>query len=75
MLLDITWAREQRILEYELRITVEKVVISTQEVVKRDTIKVYDINPPHSILELGLRHKSKSPVREVQNSLLAEQTV
>jgi hypothetical protein len=62
-------------LEYELRITVEKVVISTQEVVKRDTIKVYDINPPHSILELGLRHEEQlSLLEKVQNSLLAEQT-
>lgn len=63
-------------MEYELCITVEKVVISTQEVVKRDTIKVYDINPPHTILELGLRHEEQiSLLEKVQNSLLAEQTV
>ena len=63
-------------MEYELRITVEKVVISTQDVVKRDTIKVYDIKSPHSILELGLRHEEQiSLLEKVQNSLLAEQTV
>ena len=37
--------------EYELRITVEKVAVSSQKVIKRDTIKVYDIEPPDSILE------------------------
>ena len=30
---------------HELRIIVEKVSVSSQEVVKRDTIKVYDIRP------------------------------
>jgi hypothetical protein len=45
--------------EYELRITVEKVAVSTQKVVKRDTIKVYDIESPSSILELGLRHQEQ----------------
>jgi len=34
---------------------VEKVSFSSQEVVKRDTIKNYDIKPPESILELGVR--------------------
>ena len=63
-------------MEYELRITVEKIAISTQEVVKRDTIKVYDIKSPQSILELGLRHEEQiSLLEKVQNSLLAEQTV
>ncbi|QUY46220.1 hypothetical protein [Acaryochloris marina] len=38
------------VLEYELRIVVEKVAISTQEVVKRNTIKVYDIKAPESKL-------------------------
>ena len=64
------------ILDYELRITVEKVAISTQEVVKRDTIKIYDIEAPKSILELGLRHAEQiSLLEKVQNSLLAEQSV
>ena len=43
-------------MEYELRVVVEKVLVSTQEVVKRDTLKTYDVKPPASILELGLRH-------------------
>ena len=61
--------------EYELRITVEKVAVSTQKVIKRDTIKVYDIEPPGSILELGLRHQEQiSLLEKVQNSLLAEQS-
>jgi len=42
--------------DYELRIVVEKVAVSSQEVVKRDTIKIYDIQRPESILDLGLRH-------------------
>lgn len=36
-------------MDYELRIVVEKVAVSSQEVVKRDTIKIYDIQPPKSI--------------------------
>ncbi len=40
----------------ELRIVVEKVAVSSQEVVKRDTITSYDIQCPTSIGELGLRH-------------------
>jgi hypothetical protein len=43
-------------MDYELRIIVEKVSVSSQEVVKRDTLKVYDVKAPESILELGLRH-------------------
>ena len=30
-------------MDYELRVMVEKVAVSSQEVVKRDTIKTYDI--------------------------------
>jgi len=44
--------------DYELRIVVEKVAVSSQEVVKRDTIKIYDIQRPESILDLGLRHRT-----------------
>ena len=44
-------------MEYELRVVVEKVLVSTQEVVKRDTLTTYDVIPPESILELGLRHE------------------
>ncbi len=61
-------------MEFELRIVVEKVAISTQEVVERNTLKVYDIEAPQSILELGLRHAEQiSLLSKVQNSILAEQ--
>ncbi len=43
-------------MDYELRVVVEKVSVSFQEVVKRNTLKVYDVKAPKSILELGLRH-------------------
>ena len=36
-------------MEYALRVVVEKVLVSTQEVVKRDTLKTYDVKPPESI--------------------------
>jgi len=35
--------------EYELRIIVEKVAVSSQEVVKRDTLKIYDVKRPESM--------------------------
>jgi hypothetical protein len=61
--------------EYELRIVIEKVSVSSQEVVKRDTLKVYDVKAPASILELGLRHEEQiSLLSKVQNSILAEQS-
>jgi len=61
--------------DYELRVIVEKVSVSTQEVVKRDTLKVYDIKAPESILELGLRHEEQiSLLEKVQNSILAAQS-
>lgn len=61
-------------MEFELRIVVEKVAISTQEVVERNTLKTYDIEVPESILELGLRHTEQiSLLSKVQNSVLAEQ--
>lgn len=61
-------------MEFELRIVVEKVAISTQEVVERNTLKTYDIEAPQSILELGLRHAEQiSLLSKVQNSVLAEQ--
>lgn len=43
-------------MDYELRVIVEKVAVTSQEVVQRDTLKVYDVKAPASILELGLRH-------------------
>ena len=63
-------------MDYELRIVVEKVAVSSQEVVKRDTIKIYDIQCPESVLDLGLRHSEQiSLLSKVQNILLAEQSI
>ncbi|MBV8883870.1 MAG: hypothetical protein JO235_07700, partial [Chroococcidiopsidaceae cyanobacterium CP_BM_RX_35] len=62
-------------MDYELRIVVEKVAVSSQEVVNRDTLKVYDVKAPESILELGLRHEEQiSLLEKVQNSVLAAQS-
>lgn len=62
-------------MDYELRVIVEKVSISSQEVVKRDTVKIYDVNSPASILELGLRHSEQiSLLAKIQNAILAEQS-
>ncbi|MBV8886249.1 MAG: ISKra4 family transposase [Chroococcidiopsidaceae cyanobacterium CP_BM_RX_35] len=62
-------------MDYELRIVVEKVSVSSQEVVNRDTLKVYDMKAPASILELGLRHEEQiSLLEKVQNSVLAAQS-
>lgn len=63
-------------MEYELRIIVEKVAVSSQEVVKRDTLKIYDVKRPESILDLGLRHLEQiSLLEKVQNAVLAEQSI
>ncbi len=62
--------------DYELRVVVEKVSVSSQEVIKRDTIKIYEIGRPESILGLGLRHTEQiSLLEKMQNALLAEQAV
>jgi hypothetical protein len=62
-------------MDYEFRIVVEKVSVTSQKVVERDTIRIYDIKPPESILDLGLRHEEQiSLLFKVQNSLLAEQS-
>src|SRR6186713_2855679 len=37
------------IMEYELRVIVEKVAVSSQEVVQRETITTYEITAPASI--------------------------
>jgi hypothetical protein len=61
-------------MEYTLRVVVEKVCVSTQEVVQRDTLKTYDVKPPESILELGLRHAEQiSLLGKVQDAILAVQ--
>jgi hypothetical protein len=62
-------------MDYELRIVVEKVAISSQEVIKRDTITSYALQCPTSMVELGLRHAEQIALLEqVQNSVLAEQS-
>ncbi|GAC1504080.1 MAG: hypothetical protein NVS2B14_16910 [Chamaesiphon sp.] len=62
-------------MEYEFRVIVEKVSVASQDVVKRDTVKIYDIRSPKSILALGLRHEEQiSLLTKVQNALLAEQS-
>ena len=62
-------------MDYELRVIVEKVSVTSQEVVQRDTLKVYDVKAPGSILELGLRHEEQiSLLEKVQNSVLAAQS-
>ncbi len=51
-------------MDYELRIVVEKVSVSSQEVLNRDTLKVYDVKAPESILKLGLRHSEQISLLE-----------
>src|SRR5215510_7926491 len=64
-----------RIMDYELRIIVEKVAITSQEVIKRDTITSYALQCPTSIVELGLRHAQQiALLAQVQNIVLAEQS-
>src|SRR5262249_14887187 len=68
--------RELCIMDYELRIVVEKVAVSSEEVVQRDTITSYALQCPTSIGELGLRHAEQIALLEqVQNIVLAEQSV
>ena len=63
-------------MDYELRIVVEKVAISSQEVIKRDTITSYALQCPTSIGELGLRHAEQIALLEkMQTVLLAEQSL
>ncbi len=62
-------------MDYELRVIVEKVAVTSQFVVQRDTLKVYDVKAPASILELGLRHEEQiSLLEKVQNTVLAAQS-
>jgi hypothetical protein len=63
-------------MDYELRLVVEKVAVSSQEVVKRDTIASSALQCPTSIGELGLRHAEQIALLEkVQNIVLAEQSL
>ena len=43
---------------------VEFVSVSSQEVIKRDTLKVYEVKAPESILELVLRHSEQISLLE-----------
>jgi len=51
-------------MDYELRIVVEKVAVSSEEVVQRDTITSYALQGPTSIGELGLRHAEQIALLE-----------
>ena len=63
-------------MDYELRIVVEKVAVSSQEVVQRDTVTSYALQCPTSIGELGLRHREQiALVAKIQDILLTEQSV
>ena len=63
-------------MEYKLRIIVEKVAVSSQEIVNRDTLRIYNVECPESILDLGLRHAEQiSLLEKVQNAVLAEQSI
>ncbi len=56
-------------MDYEFRVVVEKVLVQSEKVVKRDTIKTYDIQKPESILDLGLRHAEQiSLLSQVQST-------
>ena len=57
-------------MDYELRIVVEKVAVSSREVVKRDTVQSYAMQCPTSIVGLGLRYAEQiAPLAKVQNIL------
>ena len=59
-------------MDYEFRVIVEKVSVAGQKVVKRDTVATYGMNPPESILDLGLRHEAQiALLAKVQDALLA----
>ena len=63
-------------MDYELRIVVEKVAISSQEVIKRDPITSYAVQCPTSIGELDLRYiEHIDLLRKVQDILLAAQSL
>jgi len=60
-------------MDYEFRV-VEKVSVSKQEVIKRDTLKIYDIEKPESIL-FSCAMKNRFLFSKVQSAFLAEQAV
>ena len=51
---------------YEFRVAVEKVAVQSQKVVKRETLKMYAIQKPESIIDLFkefLRIDARNPLR------------
>lgn len=63
------------IMDYELRVVVEKVAVKSQKVVKRDTLEIYTVIFPESILDLGLRHTQQMELlQKMQDALLSAQT-
>lgn len=60
----------------EIRIVFETFSNASQTVVKRDTVKIYDLKKPASILDLGLRHQEQiALLTKIQNAILAEQSI
>ena len=61
-------------MDYQLRVIVEKVAVETKEVIQCNTLEVYDVIPPESVLELGLRHTEQiSLLQKIQDAMLTEQ--
>jgi len=51
-------------MDYELRIVVEKVAVSSQEVLRRVIPSKFMMSTPESILDLGLRHSEQISLLE-----------
>lgn len=50
--------------------------VESQKVVKRDTLEVYEVVSPKSVLDFGLRHTEQiSLLQKIQDAILSEQTV
>lgn len=62
-------------MDYQLRVVVEKVSLKTHEVMQKETLVVYDVVIPESILDLGLRHTQQMELlQKIQEALIQEQT-
>ena len=62
-------------MDYQLRIVVEKVSLKTQKVIQKETLELYDVMKPQSILDLGSRHTQQIELlQKIQEALIAEQT-
>ena len=62
-------------MDFELRVVVEKAAVSTQEVRERHTVKVYDVNPPAAILDLGLRHAEQISLLDKDSECCPSRTI